>query len=77
MAAALAEWKTDRYLPETAMSQNNIFKFFIAFLLVGLVIVGVVLLRSCHSVEDPQHSGEDEVTHVVEAARLPMLMRIS
>ena len=59
------------------MSQSTIFKFFIAFLLVSLVIVGVVLVRSCHRPEDPQHSGDDDITHVIEVPRAAWLQTVS
>ena len=36
-------------------------------LVVALVVIGVVLVRSCHSTEDPQHSGDDDVTQVAPA----------
>ena len=50
------------------MSQNKIFKFFVGFLLVSLVLIGFVLLRSCNTPDDPQHTGDDDVTHVIEWA---------
>ena len=59
------------------MSQNKIFKLFIGLLLVSLVIIGVVLLRSCHRPEDPQHTGDDDITHVMEAPHVAWLQTVS
>lgn len=54
------------------MARNSSLRVFGIIIVVALLIVGFAVVRSCHSVEDPQHFEDDDVTQVDAPTPTPL-----